>query len=1018
MKSSVFFAIALTFAACCVAQAEPGAGRAIGSVAPAFALEQNTGAYPDAVRFLARSPRATVYLTPAEMVMLLDQHKPGRRSADGFEFGEPRQSWQRVRSRWARRSSVLRISFIGGDPEAPSTGLDRRPGSVNYLRGADSGGWHTGVPLYGQAHFQNVYPGIGVQYYGSEAASRHRRPLEFDFVVQAGADPGQIRLGFTGARRVRVDGGSLVMTTSVGDVRLKPPLAYQEIDGRRVPVGCRYTLNREAPAGAVTAGLSVDRYDAARTLVIDPILDFATFLGGANADGATGIAVDATGASYVTGYSYGSDFPTTNNAYDQSANGDLDAFVAKVASDGKSLVYATYVGGSNWDYCHGIAVDASGSAYIAGETVSDDFPVTAGAFQTALNGTNGDAFTVKLTPDGSGLAFSTYFGGTEWEAAYGIAVDGAGVVIAGYTQSLDMPTSVGAYDTTYNGGDSDVFAVRFAPNGGSLVGATYIGGSAGDYGNAVALDTDGSILVAGQAYSANLPTTAGAVQTAFQGGDYDAFALRLNSGCTSLVYCTYLGGSSTESAAGIAAASNGDAIVIGNTASANFPTTGGGFDTTINGDGDGFACRVSANGNSLAYGTFIGGSATDGCLGVAVDGQNRASVIGYTYSTNFPLSPNAFDTALPTNDVDAFVLLLSADGSTALFSSYIGGGGSDVGYGVALDPSGAAYLTGDTWSADFPVTAGAYDTVHGGEADVFVARVVFPLLTNTSLYTIDRTGTITENIALRSYSLKRLSDNAYLSGKTITFRIDGTPVGTATTDVSGNAMLLWTITDGPSARTITAEFAGDSSYNASSDNAALTAVSWSTKIIGFDRTRRITGRTELKCRLLRSDNAPLYNKNVSFTVDGTYVITRPTDVNGYAKYPYYDVPDGAGAGTRSILSQWAGNGGYGASSNTAVLTVQKALPYIWVLSKSVPSGGVANLYAYFRRLYDLQKQKAKTVTFKVDGTPVQTVVTNDDGVARYLYPTVESVGSHTIRCEFGGDAWVEAGYGSGSLTIL
>jgi hypothetical protein len=227
----------------------------------------------------------------------------------------------------------------------------------------------------------------------------------------------------------------------------------------------------------------------------------------------------------------------------------------------------------------------------------------------------------------------------------------------------------------------------------------------------------------------------------------------------------------------------------------------------------------------------------------------------------------------------------------------------------------------------------------------------------------------------------------------------------------------WLIASGPASRTITAAFDGDEMHLPCSDDAVLTCQSWTTKMATFNRTARITDRTELKARLVRSDNVPLYGKSISFYVDGTFVVTRNTDVDGYAKWPVYDVPDGAGAGVRTILSEWPGNGGYAAVSKTATLTVLKAIPYIWVLPKTIPQGSIANLYAYFRRLYDYQKQAGKTVDFKSDGTVVQTVVTDANGVARYLYPTTEPVGVYTIRCEFYGVAWLDAGYGEANLTI-
>lgn len=286
----------------------------------------------------------------------------------------------------------------------------------------------------------------------------------------------------------------------------------------------------------------------------------------------------------------------------------------------------------------------------------------------------------------------------------------------------------------------------------------------------------------------------------------------------------------------------------------------------------------------------------------------------------------------------------------------------------------------------------------------------------TSLSTLDRTGTVTHVVTLRAY-LKRLVDDTWLAGKTVDFSIDGTSVGSAVTNASGRADLNWTVTPGPAVRTIRAVFPGVEGLQSSFGQASLTAQVWATKMVGFDRTQRISGRTELKARLLRSDNVPIAGKNVDFLVDGTYVITRPSDAAGYARYPYYDVPDGAGSGARTILSVWAGNGGYLPVSKAATLTVQKALPYIWVMPRTIAQGDAVKLYAYVRRLYDYRKQEGKTVDFMVDGVLVQSVTTDGDGVARGLYQSAEPAGLYKIRCEFAGDAWLEAGAGESDLTI-
>jgi hypothetical protein len=289
----------------------------------------------------------------------------------------------------------------------------------------------------------------------------------------------------------------------------------------------------------------------------------------------------------------------------------------------------------------------------------------------------------------------------------------------------------------------------------------------------------------------------------------------------------------------------------------------------------------------------------------------------------------------------------------------------------------------------------------------------------TSQWTIDRTGTITELVILRQFDLARTTDGALLSGRTIAFKIDGTTVGTGTTNAGGDSTLDWIVTDGPESRTIATEFAGDAAYTGSSAMATLTAQTHATKMYGVDREGPITAYRIFKAWLYRMDSTPVRSKPILFRVDGTAVGTDTTRTTGLAQVGY-TIPDGSGAGTRAIKAEWAGDGGYLPSSCTNTLTVLRATPYIWVMPRSVPQGGVARLYAYFRRLADYQKQEAKQVTFRIDGTFIADVLTGtgaDAGIARYDYTTVQPTGTHTIRCEFSGDPWLNAGYGEASLTI-
>ncbi len=358
------------------------------------------------------------------------------------------------------------------------------------------------------------------------------------------------------------------------------------------------------------------------------------------------------------------------------------------------------------------------------------------------------------------------------------------------------------------------------------------------------------------------------------------------------------------------------------------------------------------------------------------------------------------DTGLP---VSGATVDFTVDGSAAGSAVTDGSGTAQVAYTVPGDVAsrtigaafaGQAELEGSSDTATLTVTKA--DTAH---------------------YTVDRTGIITTLAILRQFDLKRLTDNQMLIGKTIRYKIDGTLVGTADTNDGGDSTLNWTITNGPATRTITTEFVGDATYNASSANATLTAQTVATKMTGIDRTGRITSYQVLRTWLWKLDNTPVAGKLITFKVDGTLVGSDTTISTGRAQLGY-TVPAGSGAGVRTILTEWAGDGGFLASSTTAKLTVQKALVYIWVLSRSVKQGTNAPLYAYFRRLKDYQPQTGKPVDFKIDGTVVSSVTTDDAGVARDTYLAVDPPGAHTIRCEFYGDAWLEAGYGEGTLNVL
>jgi hypothetical protein len=613
------------------------------------------------------------------------------------------------------------MQVLGGNAAPAVVGLDPLRGQVNYFLGNDAAKWHTHISTFAKVEYQNVYPGINLDYYG------HRGQLEYDFVVAPGVDPHVIELSFSGADQLTIDGrGDLVLQAGGQDIIQHKPVVYQEVNGSRQEIPSAFVLSTDhSPLTTHQVGFRLGGYDRSRPLVIDPVLSYSTYLGGSDQDIGYGIAADPnTGDALVTGITYSADFPTAN-AWQPHLGGDYatNAFVTRLSADGSALVYSTYLGGSGGESGTGIAVDPStGDALITGSTQSTDFP-TVNPLQPN-NGGGTDAFVARLSADGSKLVYSTYLGGSGYDQGYGIAVDpnSGDALITGSTQSTDFPT-VNPLQPN-NGGGTDAFVARLSADGSTLVYSTYLGGSDADYGGGIAVDPNtGDALVAGVTQSTNFPT-ANALQPNWHGGT-DAFVARLSADGSTLVYSTYLGGSGNDSGGGIAVDPNtGDAFVTGETSSTNFPTANAWQPSYGGGEGDAFVARIKADGSALVYSTYLGGSDTDLGSGIAVDpNTGDALVTGLTTSTNFPtvnpLQPNNGGGA------DAFVARLSADGSALVFSTYLGGSGSEHGHGIGVDANtGDALVTGLTTSTNFPTVNPLQPTYGGGSGDAFVARIV------------------------------------------------------------------------------------------------------------------------------------------------------------------------------------------------------------------------------------------------------------------------------------------------------
>jgi uncharacterized protein (TIGR03437 family) len=491
-------------------------------------------------------------------------------------------------------------------------------------------------------------------------------------------------------------------------------------------------------------GLEIAAYDVSIPLVIDPVLIYSTYLGGSATDSGNAIAVDSLGNAYVTGSTASLNFPTVTPLQVAGGAPDADAFVSKLNASGTALLYSTYLGGGNDDQGNGIAVDASGNAYVTGWTLSTNFPTTAGAVQTTSGGAN-DAFVTKLNSTGTAIAYSTYLGGNGNDVANGIAVDSSGsAYVTGITNSSNFPTTSGAFQTAFGGGSTpasngDAFVTKLNTTGTAFSYSTYLGGNGLDYGNAIALDSSGNAYVTGSTLSTNFPTTTGALQTAFGGASStsaslgDAFVTKLNSAGAAVMYSTYLGGNGGDAGTGIAVDSSGNAYVAGSTQSTNFPSVNP-FQAALAGSQNAFISKVNSTGSALAYSTYLGGTGADQANSIALDSSGNAYVTGATSSTNFPLTSGAFQINFAGGSNDAFVANLAAAGSGLLYSTYLGGSGDDRGLGIAVDASGNAYVTGNTSSSNLPVISPIQASLGGG-IDAFVAKIgaTNPLPTLTSL---------------------------------------------------------------------------------------------------------------------------------------------------------------------------------------------------------------------------------------------------------------------------------------------
>jgi hypothetical protein len=573
----------------------------------------------------------------------------------------------------ASAAGTARVSMrlVGMNPSALSSGMRELPGRVNYLTGRDEGKRRRNVRSFAAVRYEGVYAGVDLIFYGNQ------RQLEYDFVLAPGADPEAIRMQFGGGDRPEVDaGGELVIRTQAGEVRQRKPFVYQEVAGGRREVAGAYKVEDDG-----RVGFRLGEYDASLPLTIDPVLVYSTHLGGSFTESLNGLAVDSEGNAYVTGGTYSADFPATDGAYKQNTPGiginfaRRDAFITKFNVVGNAVVYSTFLGGDSANEVGmSVVVDSGGHAYVSGVTFSaTDFPITPGAPQPAWGGGTGfdisDGFVSKLNPAGSELVYSTYLGGDEADYASDIAIDAAGnAYVTGLTDSGNFPTTPGAYW----GGPPPLHSLN-------------------------------------------------------------AVVTKINAAGTAFVYSTYLGGGQQNSETGntgpfVAVDANGIAHVAGWTYIDNFPTTPSAFQT-VKGrfEEDGYYSKLSPDGGTLLYSTFLGGRQEDRVRDLALDAAGNAYVAGFTNSNDFPVTAGAFMTTFGGSwgfNSAGFLAKFGTSGQL-VYSTYF----ATPDYSresisaIAVNPAGETWLVGHTSSANFPVTSDAYRASANAVEDNFIARL-------------------------------------------------------------------------------------------------------------------------------------------------------------------------------------------------------------------------------------------------------------------------------------------------------
>ena len=685
-----------------------------------FFLE-NVGQFPDGVLFQTNTPSGIIrYTSESIIISRIEQSE-----TDPINHLNPSKDLL-LQSKEQKRGVNIKLSFNNSNSGRHLEPFGRLDTHISYFIGKSPDDWYPDIPVWSGVRYIDLYPGIDLEI---TSENGHISPR---MVLKPSGDINNVQMSVEGGDEINLlpspnttSEMGISISTLVGPI-IFPLIDIIDTNGKPISPPASPRVNGKYVDNPFNINLGEDselnRFQFQKSQLQNEYnLQYSTYIWGNDSDWVYGIDVDDAGNTFLTGLTISSNFPKTPGAFDTTPNGDYDTYVVKMNPSGSGLIYATLIGGSEWEWGIGIEVDDDGYAYITGETLSPFFPTTTGAYDETHNG-DYDGYVAKFSPLGNSLIYSTYIGGNAHDRVMAIELDTDGTAyLSGFTYSSNFPYTDGAYDTVFNG-DSDSFLAKITKDGSDLIFSSYFGGSEFDSGAYINTDDIGGIYISGFTGSDDFPKSTGAYDVDLN-GIYDIYVSKFTPDASDLVYSTLIGGSDIEFIGGMSVDSDRNVYVLGDTTSDDFPYSEDAFDTTYNGANDIFIFILNSSGSNRIASTYLGGNNEDLSGNLFVKDDGKIYLVGSTKSVDFPISAGAIDGNI-NGGYDVVLAKFNNDLTYLEYATFIGGGNGDSGENLLVDEYGNIYFVGRTFSLNFPTTAGSFDTTYNGSGDIFLTKLV------------------------------------------------------------------------------------------------------------------------------------------------------------------------------------------------------------------------------------------------------------------------------------------------------